>query len=556
MFAVNEETVNQKYSTDSTGPVVSGPNESKRPFVFLPALISMALLWLSFPPVGLAPLGWFALVPLIWVTLQERHFSRVDYRKLWAAGLGYWLATFYFIPIPHPALWLGWIVISLYLACYLPLFVFSVRSMHANFRIPNLFAVPICWTAMELIRSYLLTGMGLVCLSHTQFRFPVWIQISDLFGAYTLTFVMVMAGTGMVRLLRIREGKPAAAVVNFAIASCFVGATYMYGHHRLEEQVESSERSIKVGLIQGSIDTVFPATVEEARAYRQQIADHYEQLSIEALKRWNEVNLIVWPENGWQYPDLHPDTDKSRILEVDLRLYEDSPQIAWSHLMQSGKPIPPMLVGAVTGDPIRREQYGSVLHLDESGLVQNRYYKNHLVMFGEYVPLANIFPLLQRIPAIGKGLQAGDQPLVIDVNGVRVAPNICFETTVPHYICKQVNKLASNNLEPDVLVNVTNDGWFHGTSCLDFHLACNVFRAVEMRKPNLVCANTGISAHIDRFGRIQQEVERRKTGKILATVSAVEMDSHYRHIKDWVVIAFAALALLATVVGMFRRPAE
>ena len=61
----------------------------------------------------------------------------------------------------------------------------------------------------------------------------------------------------------------------------------------------------------------------------------------------------------------------------------------------------------------------------------------------------------------------------------------------------QVAQLRDEVQEPDVLVNLTNDGWFWGSSELDMHLACAVFRAVECRKPFLIAANTGFSAWID-----------------------------------------------------------
>jgi len=74
-----------------------------------------------------------------------------------------------------------------------------------------------------------------------------------------------------------------------------------------------------------------------------------------------------------------------------------------------------------------------------------------------------------------------------------------------HVIRSQINTLAAEGKEPDVLVNLTNDGWFWGSSELDLHLACGVFRAVECRKPFLIAANTGFSAWIDSDGRIQQQ---------------------------------------------------
>ena len=66
---------------------------------------------------------------------------------------------------------------------------------------------------------------------------------------------------------------------------------------------------------------------------------------------------------------------------------------------------------------------------------------------------------------------------------LRIAPNICYETVLSHVIRDQINALKAGGQPPNVLVNLTNDGWFWGSSELDMHLACGVFRAVECRMP-------------------------------------------------------------------------
>ncbi len=76
--------------------------------------------------------------------------------------------------------------------------------------------------------------------------------------------------------------------------------------------------------------------------------------------------------------------------------------------------------------------------------------------------------------------------------------------------------MAAEGKEPDILVNLTNDGWFWGSSELDMHLACGVFRAVECRKPFLIAANTGFSAWIDGDGRIRRQGPRRAKDVIVA----------------------------------------
>ena len=511
----------------------------------------MLLLWLSFPPIGFAWMAWFALLPLVSVVVEPRRLMRGHYWAIWFAGLFYWLGTFYFIPIPHPLLWFGWLVISLYLACYLPFFVLSARNLIWRFRIPGLIAIPIAWTGWELARCYLFTGMPLVCLSHTQYLSPTVIQICDLSGSYTLTFAISLFTTALYLTFMRRNRLARPAVFPLLVMLAVVGCVAGYGLFQIGQDNRRAEKPLIVALIQGSIDTVFPATKEEAEELFKEKTGQYIELTRKALAQWDDIELTVWPENGWPYPDLEPNTDTSKMISGEIRQYKESTLYIWPSLFTAGQQPPHFIVGAESYDPVREIRYASALHISDEAKTVNRYYKKHLVMFGEYVPLAKWIPVLQQFPAIGTGLQAGEDPVSMNIDNKKIAPSICFESTVPHFIRNQVNQLTENGDEPDILVNITNDGWFYGTSCLDFHLACNVFRAVEMRKPHLVCANTGLSAVINEKGEIEQQGPRRATAVLRTEVIPVDKDSPYRSIGDTIPIVFAAISALAWLVGMF-----
>ena len=77
----------------------------------------------------------------------------------------------------------------------------------------------------------------------------------------------------------------------------------------------------------------------------------------------------------------------------------------------------------------------------------------------------------------GQRIDAGPSPICIKLGGLCLCPNICFENTVPHLVRRQVRELIEAGQSPDALITVTNDGWFWGSSLLDHHLACGVFRA-------------------------------------------------------------------------------
>ena len=140
-----------------------------------------------------------------------------------------------------------------------------------------------------------------------------------------------------------------------------------------------------------------------------------------------------------------------------------------------------LLVGTETEcfGPSGSRHYNSALLIDPGGKIVGRYYKMHPVMFGEYIPLGTVFPWLYQVTPMRSGLTPGESPQVFDIGGLRMSPSICFESTVPHLIRRQVVELTRRGASPDVLVNITNDGWFWGAAILDLHFH---WRAVPRRR--------------------------------------------------------------------------
>jgi apolipoprotein N-acyltransferase len=181
------------------------------------------------------------------------------------------------------------------------------------------------------------------------------------------------------------------------------------------------------------------------------------------------------------------------------------------------------------GEPLR---YNTALLIGPEGRIEGRYHKTHLVMFGEYLPFGDTFPWLYRLTPMTVGLTPGERPEVFEVAGFRLAPSICFESTVPHLIRRQLAALDRAGQAPDLLVNVTNDGWFWGSSILDYHFACTVFRAVEHRRPMLVAANTGLSTYVDSYGRVLAKGPRRQQDTLFCEVPTGRRSGWYQQLGD------------------------
>ena len=118
------------------------------------------------------------------------------YRALWLAGFIYWLAAIQWLRLAHPAVYIGWFVLSAYLAVYLPVFVAITRIAVHRLRVPLWLAAPVVWTGLELARRISSPAFSWRSLAHTQARNYELIQISDLVGEYGVDFLNRGRGSG------------------------------------------------------------------------------------------------------------------------------------------------------------------------------------------------------------------------------------------------------------------------------------------------------------------------------------------------------------------------
>jgi apolipoprotein N-acyltransferase len=549
-------------------------------------LIGAGLLWASFPPLDLWPLAWAAPVPWVLLVRRKELDGRRPYTMLALAGFTFWMATLQWLRLPHWATSFGWIALSLYFAFYLPLFVGLTRVAVHRLRVPVILAAPVVWTGLELARAHVLTGMSMASLGHTQYRWIGLIQMSDLAGAYGVSFVVMFVAAAVARMIPCgtaalacarRSAQPPPAVPGnphsrgrlchfwpLLPAMAVLAAALLYGYVRIERN--STTAGPRIALIQGSIDT----EMRYDAGRRDRIFKEYYGLSKRAVEEHRNVDLVVWPETMFVEPLVTFDADAARPPEVegtDAEFHQQLRQIAEQDKKNESPTARlarwlgvPLLLGVdanhFAADGV--QCFNSAAYIARDGRLLGRYDKMHLVMFGEYVPLARTFPWLQRLTPLPVSVTPGAQPAAFDLRWggsvCRIAPNICYESVLPQVIRGQVNRLAAEGREPDILVNLTNDGWFWGSSALDMHLVCGVFRAVECRKPFLIAANTGFSAWIDSDGRILARGRRRATDVILAEPRLDRFRrSWYLEHGDWFAGACLAVCGLFGLAGFCRR---
>jgi apolipoprotein N-acyltransferase len=492
------------------------------------------------PPADLWMLAWLA--PLPWLALvRDERLPCGWWRAAWAGGFLHWLATIHWLRLPHPATAIGWVALSAYLAGYLPVFIWIARRLVHARSWPLVPAATLAWMACEQLRGSLLGGFTFASLGHTQWRWTTFIQFADVAGVVGVGGV-VMAGAAALATLvpdgerrdrRVQIGSLGAAVL-------LVAAALGYGSWRLATAPPPEERPLDVLLVQGSIDTELKHDPDAAG----DVLLEYDTLTRDGLAAAPDQprpDLVAWPETMWRWglveidpaqtldeavvthalgaapPPADPadrQTAARAALERErldlLGRYARRYGTTWLVGLDKQR-ITPRVPGGV-------EHFNCALFLDARGEPLDCYEKMHPVMFGEYVPLADRFPWLYRLTPLPAGITAGSRPVAVEIAGRRVATNICYETALPEGVRSLVLGLAREGRRPDLIVNLTNDGWFWGSSELDMHLTAAIFRAVEVRTPFVIAANTGFSASIDGSGRLLARGPRRATATLRVAV--------------------------------------
>ncbi|MCA9175901.1 MAG: apolipoprotein N-acyltransferase [Planctomycetales bacterium] len=536
----------------------------------VPALLGAVAMWCIQPPLGWS---WLApLAPIPWLFLvgrrgfdtvgRMRAAGRRPYRWMYAGGVLHWALMMQGIRHPHVALVAGWLVLALYLGIYPLLFVVLTRRAVHRLRWPLGLAAPLVWVALEMARGWMLTGFSLGLLAHSVSELPLLIQIADLGGAYLVSGVLMLSATALWLLTPLPAPLQADAEapgerrwLTAAAAALAVALTCGYGAWRLARELP--EPTMEVALVQGARDVFY----EYNEKVNEEMYLDYRNRTIELVRKHPEVRLVIWPESSLRahiperritgpLKSIEPELSEARYREA-LEQYE---RMYRSELESLAYVVSPMTEVdlMVSGESVHHEgadeiRFNSTTLLRDDGVFIDRYYKMYPVMFGEYVPLGATFPFIYDLVPLPAGLTSGPAPKPMKVGGLIFSPSICFETTLPGAIRSQVAELRRQGEMPDVLVNPANDGWFHGSSVLDLHAQCVVFRAVENGRPVLCAANGGLTRWVDAKGRILGELARRTERELLAYVGPGAGVTLYQRIGDLFGAACVGVVLVSFV---------
>jgi apolipoprotein N-acyltransferase len=474
------------------------PDRSRQ---ILLACASGLLLPLCFPSFDLGLLAWIALIPLH-LALDQASRRRAFWIGCLAGLIGFtgimaWVVTAMttYGKVPLLISYAILLLLTAYLSLYVGLYCLAVVWLRELIPRYGIFFAPCFWVALELLRTYLLSGLPWCLLGYSQYRELDLIQIADHTGVYGVSFLVILVNLALAELILwlmpfFRGIHPVKLPWELlTTTAAFMLLSWAYSAAVLNEVDGKQPRpSINVGVVQPNIDQ----SVKWEPAYLNETMQRYDRLTAQL---GTNLDLIIWPEAATPFI-------LEREKEYQVRL------ISWAERAQA-----PILLGspALRYDSDRRPYLlNSAYLLAPDGNMLGRYDKHHLVPFGEYIPLKSslLFFLDKLVEGIGD-FHAGPGSTTLSFapksmgssnrtgsRQVKFGVAICYEVIFPDL----VRRFAGNGAE--FLVTITNDGWFGPSSAPSQHFSMVVFRSIENHLAFARAANTGISGFIDPFGRI------------------------------------------------------
>jgi apolipoprotein N-acyltransferase len=347
-----------------------------------------------------------------------------------------------------------------------------------NLRLAFLLAA--AWVGHEYLRSIVFSGWSWNTMGSALHSKLVVIQIAEFTGVAGLSFMVVF--TNVILLATVRrfiletQVKPMRPHFDLTLTMAGIMGVMGFGIHALNVRRET--RPLNVALVQPNIPREEKFTVE----FANKTFDLFTQLSRPAVEGNSRADLLVWPESSMPGPVLNDELSHKFVMDFSAAAKTD------------------LLLGTIDLD--ETGVYNAAMLVSDAGAHIQVYRKVHLVPFGEYVPGRHTIPLLARIVGdqVPDDFAFGHEHTIFKLTNdkARIAPLICFEDTIGDLTRQFV--LAGANL----LVNVTNDGWFLHSAGSRQHVASAVFRCVETRLPMVRAANTGVTCFINEFGSVTQ----------------------------------------------------
>jgi apolipoprotein N-acyltransferase len=502
------------------------------------ALVSGALLALSFPRYGHPAFAWIALVPLLVALAQPVPLAPSERRRVegplrafllgLTTGFVYFTGTLYwtgavirtFGGIPLPAAVLGVCLLALYQGFFPALFALIVSRLIARGGRAAILLSAAAWVATEFFRGVVLGGFPWVLLGDSQVTVLPVAQLASVLGVYGVTALVAFINASIAYAV-LASGRSRVAVLA-AAAAVLVGIGVWGAMRVADGALTNTGTPMRVGLIQANIPQEDKWKSGEAR----RIFTTYVAMTRDAVARGAE--FVIWPESAtpFMFEQDPVGQETLRSLARELRV--------------------PILFGS--DQEVTRPQpalYNAAFLVGADGTTAAVYRKIHLVPWGEFIPLKRLLFFVSPLVDSFTDFSPGTEMVMLPVGSHLLSTAICYEVVYPSLVRQAV--LAGSQL----LTTITNDAWYGYSSAPYQHFALASMRAIEQGRYLARAANTGISGVVDPYGRIVRQSGIFEQAALVEPIRFLTVRTIYSRIGD--LIAYIAIALVAAGLVVLRR---
>lgn len=481
---------------------------------------------------------WFSLVPLFYCLFNYKISAKKGFLITFVYSITFYLGLLTWLFKLHPLTWvgfteiqslgiitLGWISFSLAESLSLSILGFLYGLVKPE-GWKNILFVSSLWVIIEALQGFSDAGFTWGRLAISQYKEIYLIQSSNLFGSLFISFILILLNSSIaLSFVDYFKNKDKKSFKYTYPVLILIVINLFYGFYTVFSK-EDNGKEINTAIIQGNIlsDQKWNMTV-------QQGIDIYLDLSKQALNdsKNEKIDLFVWPESA-------------------VRTTMENPSVMAQLKDFTSKNDTFLLTGIFDvlrkKDPNDYDVFNAMTGISPKGDILGKYYKRHLVPFGEYLPFKDIlfaiYPPIKEINRLGKDITPGKSSNVFKMPFGHVGGLICYESIFPELIRESTTDGA------EILILVTNDSWYKDSSAVYHHNGQAVFRSIENDRYMVRAANTGISSFISPTGQTIEMLGPLLKGYIKDKVKLRNTKTFYTIIGDTIVIFAIVLLFISS----------
>ncbi len=443
----------------------------------------------SLPPYNFFLINFFTFPVLFYILVINDSRNLLNSFLIgWFYGFGYFLSNLYWISnsLKYDENFENLIILSILLipsllSLFYGLFSYLLKFFNIKMNFSSILIFSLSFSVVEYLRGTILGGFPWNLITFSLVNIISSLQILSFIGTYSLNLLVITFYT--LPIIIFFNVKNLRKYTILLLAALILSINIYYGLNKIE-QAEKKPKKI----ISPSIKLVSPKFNIERFFVDEPIEDKINELFQNSYPLDKDL-ILVYPEGI------------TNIGEIN-QLENDFDNIS-NQLTDNSK----IILGITFDDG--EKIFNSLAVFNKEFEIEDKYNKNKLVPFGEFLPLEKFLSKfgLKKITHGYKSFSSSTERNILSIGEISFLPLICYEIIFS-------GALTKNTDNYDFILNISEDGWFGNSIGPVQHFSHSIFRSIEEGKDILRVANNGISAHVNSNGKINKMLDTTEKGSI------------------------------------------